>query len=164
MSKPSIFVIYGNMDRDFISMNKLVCFLHQEGFHLTVQFGFSDIACSADLKSIFDFCTKDRFDEYIRAHDLILSHAGVGAISSALKANKLPLVLPRKYSLAEHVNDHQIDFVSHFRDEGIFIEISDEQDLLDAVKLKKFLKEPSRKCITNLEPIKRDLHSYLAEL
>jgi len=40
---------------------------------------------------------------------LIVSHAGMGSIVSALTTGKPIIVMPRKASLQEHRNDHQID-------------------------------------------------------
>jgi len=47
-------------------------------------------------------------DELFRAADLIVSHAGMGSILTALKYRKRILILPRRASLGEHRNDHQL--------------------------------------------------------
>jgi len=56
--------------------------------------------------------------------DVIISHAGVGSILSALKAGKVPVVVPRRAEFGEHVDNHQFDiaeFVSR-RDLGVLVE------------------------------------------
>jgi UDP-N-acetylglucosamine transferase subunit ALG13 len=55
-----------------------------------------------------DFVTPDVADRYFRKADLIVSHAGMGSIITALKYRKPLLMLPRKASFGEHRNDHQM--------------------------------------------------------
>lgn len=43
-----------------------------------------------------------------RSADLVVSHAGMGSILTALKYKKPILVMPRKASLGEHRNEHQL--------------------------------------------------------
>lgn len=47
-------------------------------------------------------------DKMFREATLIVSHAGVGSILSALKYKKPILILPRRASLGEHRNEHQL--------------------------------------------------------
>lgn len=50
--------------------------------------------------------------EYNRIFDqarLIISHAGMGSIVSALTKGKQIIVIPRKAELGEHRDDHQVD-------------------------------------------------------
>lgn len=55
-----------------------------------------------------DFVTPDVADRYFRRADLIVSHAGMGSIITALKYHKPLLMLPRRVSFGEHRNDHQL--------------------------------------------------------
>lgn len=55
-----------------------------------------------------DFVPPDNANELFRNADLIVSHAGMGSILTALKYRKPILVLPRKASLGEHRNEHQL--------------------------------------------------------
>ncbi len=41
--------------------------------------------------------------------DLVVTHAGVGSVLTALDAGRCPIVLPRAARYAEHVDDHQLD-------------------------------------------------------
>lgn len=51
---------------------------------------------------------KDEFDELLERATLLVSHAGMGSILSALTAGIPILVMPRKAALGEHRNEHQI--------------------------------------------------------
>ena len=44
---------------------------------------------------------------YMRDADLVIAHAGVGSALDALEAGHRPLLLPRRASRGEHVDDHQ---------------------------------------------------------
>ena len=50
----------------------------------------------------------DEFNTRFSAADLIISHAGMGTIISALQAGKQIVVMPRRLHLMEHRNDHQL--------------------------------------------------------
>lgn len=52
-----------------------------------------------------------RFDEA----DLIVSHAGMGTIISALRRGKPILVMPKRAALGEHRSDHQVDTAERMR-------------------------------------------------
>lgn len=54
------------------------------------------------------FVSPARADELMRAADLIVSHAGMGSILTALRYRRPILIMPRKASLGEHRNDHQL--------------------------------------------------------
>jgi UDP-N-acetylglucosamine transferase subunit ALG13 len=43
-----------------------------------------------------------------RSSSLIVAHAGMGSILTALRHKKPILIMPRKASLGEHRNDHQM--------------------------------------------------------
>ena len=50
----------------------------------------------------------EQFNARFSAADLIISHAGMGTIISALQAGKQIVVMPRRAHLMEHRNDHQL--------------------------------------------------------
>ncbi|WP_169140505.1 glycosyltransferase [Aromatoleum toluolicum] len=54
-----------------------------------------------------DFLPPAKADELMRQADLIVSHAGMGSILTALRYQRPILIMPRKAGLGEHRNDHQ---------------------------------------------------------
>lgn len=70
------------------------------------QIGPSDLRPS-HLKST-PFLTPDLADLQFRNASLVVSHAGMGSIITALKYHKPILILPRMASYGEHRNDHQL--------------------------------------------------------
>ncbi len=58
----------------------------------------------------------------IKAADVIVAHAGMGSIITAMTHTKPIILLPRKAGLGEHRNDHQMATVERFRDRpGIYV-------------------------------------------
>lgn len=55
------------------------------------------------------FMTTAAFNEKLEAAELIISHAGMGNIITALENNKPIIVMNRQHKLGEHRNDHQAD-------------------------------------------------------
>lgn len=64
---------------------------------------------------------------------IIVAHAGMGSIISALTLGKPIVILPRRAQLGEHRNDHQLATATRFKDrEGVFVAWS-ETELASAV-------------------------------
>ena len=49
-------------------------------------------------------------ERYIREARIIITHGGPASFISALQVGRIPIVVPRKSELNEHVNDHQVEF------------------------------------------------------
>jgi UDP-N-acetylglucosamine transferase subunit ALG13 len=55
------------------------------------------------------FMTTDVFNQHLKSADLIISHAGMGNIITAVEAHKPIIVMNRQFELGEHRNNHQAD-------------------------------------------------------
>lgn len=60
---------------------------------------------------------------------MIVAHAGMGTILSALRYGKPILVMPRRASLGEQRNEHQLATASHLARLGKVTVAMDEQEL-----------------------------------
>jgi exopolysaccharide biosynthesis glucuronosyltransferase PssE len=60
------------------------------------------------------FLEPDQFSEQCQQADLIIGHAGMGSILTALEFGKPLLIMPRRAALGEHRNDHQLATVERF--------------------------------------------------
>lgn len=58
------------------------------------------------------FMPVETFNQHLQAASLIISHAGMGNIITALENRKPIIVMNRQYALGEHRNDHQLDGLS----------------------------------------------------
>lgn len=55
------------------------------------------------------------YAKIIEAADVIVAHAGMGSIITAMTYTKPIILLPRKAGLGEHRNDHQVATAQRFR-------------------------------------------------
>jgi UDP-N-acetylglucosamine transferase subunit ALG13 len=73
-------------------------------------------------------------DDLMKRADLIIAHAGMGSIISALRYAKPIVVMPRRAAFGEHRNDHQSATVSRFASRaGIYV-ANDESQLRATVE------------------------------
>ncbi len=83
---------------------------------------------------------KDLFDKRLREASGVISHAGMGTITMALKNHKPLLVMPRLKRYREHVNDHQVATARKFEELGHILAVYDAKDLPNGIrKLKNFV-------------------------
>lgn len=75
------------------------------------------------------FLQPPEFREKFDAADLIISHAGMGTILTALHGGKPILVMPKRASLGEHRNEHQLATACHMRQIGKVNVAFDETEL-----------------------------------
>ncbi|GGM86331.1 glucosyl transferase [Dyadobacter beijingensis] len=76
------------------------------------------------------FLSPDEFNTYFDEARLVVAHAGMGTIISALTQAKPLLILPRLASMGEHRNDHQIATAKKMQDLGYVQVAFDEQELV----------------------------------
>lgn len=59
-----------------------------------------------------DFIRFDEMRDYIIKADIIVAHAGVGTALLCLTLGKIPILVPRRAKLGEHLDDHQLEFAA----------------------------------------------------
>jgi UDP-N-acetylglucosamine transferase subunit ALG13 len=80
-----------------------------------------------------DYLPFDELVERMRTARVVVTHAGVGSVISALSAGQLPIVLPRLRRHGEAVDDHQVPFGRRLHDAGLVELVEDEDRLRRAV-------------------------------
>jgi UDP-N-acetylglucosamine transferase subunit ALG13 len=76
------------------------------------------------------------FDEMLacfREADKVITHAGVGSIICARREGHVPIVVPRRHELGEHVDDHQAELSRALSERGGVIAVWDVSRLAEAV-------------------------------
>lgn len=87
-----------------------------------------------------EFIEPDEFRLRVASASVIVAHAGMGSILTALEAGKPILVMPRRGDLRETRNDHQVATAKRFLEMGKLIVAMNEDELptkldeLDALK------------------------------
>jgi UDP-N-acetylglucosamine transferase subunit ALG13 len=88
---------------------------------------------------VIGFIQPDKFNDYFSKARLIVAHAGMGTILTALNMGKPIIIVPRIASLGEHRNDHQIATAMRMDELGAVYVAYDEKQLHDLL-LRKDLK------------------------
>jgi UDP-N-acetylglucosamine transferase subunit ALG13 len=85
------------------------------------------------------FMEKKLFNSYMRNASCIISHAGIGTITSAIELNKALLVMPRAKKYGEVVNNHQFEIAEKFEELGHILVAYQKDDLPEKIiQLKSF--------------------------
>ncbi len=80
------------------------------------------------------FLQPPEFAARVQAARLIVAHAGMGSILTAMEHGKPILVMPRRGDLAETRNDHQVDTARHLGQMGLVHVAIDETELLFRIR------------------------------
>ena len=84
--------------------------------------------------NVFNKTPPSEFDLSIKNADLVISHAGMGTIISAL-VNSIPIIImPRLLKYGEHRNEHQLATAKKLDDLGYVHVVYNEDELIAKVK------------------------------
>jgi UDP-N-acetylglucosamine transferase subunit ALG13 len=85
----------------------------------------------------FRFMAADEIDELYSRARVVVCHAGIGSILTALKYNKPLVLVPRMKRYGEHIDDHQLEIGREMERRGITVayEISDLESALENVDM-----------------------------
>ncbi|MCA9000833.1 MAG: glucuronosyltransferase, partial [Planctomycetes bacterium] len=75
-----------------------------------------------------------RFANLLERADVVIAHAGMGTILKALELGKPVLIMPRRASLGEQRNEHQLATADRFRKLGVVRVAADESELREQLE------------------------------
>jgi UDP-N-acetylglucosamine transferase subunit ALG13 len=75
------------------------------------------------------FMPFDRVLAYLDEAEKVITHAGVGSILCARRAGHLPLAIPRRHDLEEHVDEHQAELCAALESRGAVIAVAEVAEL-----------------------------------
>lgn len=122
-----IFVTTGTQlpfDRLIRIIDELAPQLNEEVIAQVYKCGFTP----KNIKTV-DFIAPDEFDILFDRARLIVSHAGMGTILSALQKDKPIIVFPRIAALGEHRNEHQMAMARKIKEMGCVNVAMSEKEL-----------------------------------
>lgn len=108
------------------------------------------------------FLDRDVFKKYQTDSDLIISHAGTGALIGALKLEKQVISVPRLAKFGEHIDDHQTQISTALTEEGYLREVLDMDDLAETIRLCK--EEPIIKKYNRPSNIMQIIEEFLNQM
>ena len=107
-----VFVTVGTHEQQFDRLVKAVDDLKADGTLVEpvyIQTGYSTyepVHCAHS-----QFVPFRQMKSYMEGADVVITHGGPSSFIEAMAAGKVPVVVPRRGDLDEHVNNHQADFV-----------------------------------------------------
>lgn len=158
-----IFVTLGTQDKPFTRLLETIQKQIDAGVikdKVIVQAGYTKFE-SDDMK-IYELINMDEFDKLIKECDILITHGGVGNILTGLKYNKKIIAAARLEKYGEHTNDHQLQIVDKFADEGYILKLSDFDKLDDT--LEKIVKFKPKKYISNTKNFCKHLMEEIDKL
>ncbi len=108
---------------------------------------------------MFDYIPYEEMNELIKKSSLIITHGGTGSILMPLKMGKKVIAVPRLSKYGEHVDDHQTQITSIFKEEGYILEYNDGDDFNELyLKSKNF--KPN-KYVSNTERFIKEIKALI---
>ncbi len=126
-----IFVTVGTHEQQF---NRLVGYMdkwaaeHDE--EVIMQVGFTNAPKNCRSQKIYD---QEEFLDLITRARIVITHGGPCCFTKVLKCGKIPVVVPRKHKLGEHVDDHQVDITREVARKYNNIIVVDDIDKLGSI-------------------------------
>lgn len=145
-----IFVTLGTQDKSFERLLEAIDKLDLDE-EIIVQAGSTKY--SSSKMKIFDYVSGEDFEKYIDKADIVITHGGIAAITSALKHNKKVIAAARLSKYGEHHNDHQKQIINEFVKDGYILELSNFNELDKLIKKARVFK-PTKYQSNNKKMIK----------
>ena len=150
-----IFITLGSQKFQFNRLLKAVDELKTDE-EIYAQIGYSDYKpINYKYKEFLD---RDEFSEVMNKADIVITHGGTGAIIGAVKKGKKVIAVPRLVEYGEHVDNHQIQLISQFKELNLIYacEDTDLETALEVVKETEYKKYKS-----NTQKIIKSLEQYI---
>lgn len=156
-----IFITLGSQKFQFNRLLKSVDELIEGGLDEEVfaQIGYSNY--KPKNYKYKEFLDREEFSEVINCSDIVIAHGGTGAIIGAVKKRKKVIAVPRLAKYGEHVDDHQLQLVSQFRELDLIYSCEDG-DLKSAIETVK--KTKYKEYESNTQTIMNSLEEFIKEV
>lgn len=165
-----IFVTVGTHEQSFNRLIKYIDILRKNEIiqeEVFIQTGYSSYEPNHCIwKKMLPY---DEMQEKIQNARIVITHGGPASFIMPIRYGKIPIVVPRQKKYDEHVNDHQVDFVSkvynEFKNIIIIKDINDLDEILieydNIVKsISHKMQSNNRKFNENFEKLVLSLYEY----
>lgn len=130
-----IFVSLGTKRFQFNRLLKELDLLKQDS--VIKESIFAQIGNSSYIPNSYSyerFISPQKYDDSIDKSNIVITHGGTGAIVKALKAEKQVIAVPRRKKYGEHSDDHQLQIVNFFEEQGYLYMVDNIKDLESTLK------------------------------
>jgi UDP-N-acetylglucosamine transferase subunit ALG13 len=127
-----IFMTLGTHDQPFHRAIELVAPLDQD-HELIIQHGSTPPRPDLVNAEWVDYLESGDLLDNIRGADIVISHAGVGSMITAIRNSRKPIVVPRLGRFGEHVDDHQLQLANRFGQKGLVFVCGPSDSMEDLV-------------------------------
>lgn len=159
-----IFVTVGTAGFQFNRLLEMFDVLIDEG-RLQPSEVFAQIGYSTYIPRNYKyvkFTDKEQHNSLLMNADCVVSHAGTGTITSALKMNKVVIAVPRLSKYGEHVDDHQIQLIEVFLEKRYIMTANTLEEMKDCLdRINTFEKV---KFVSNNKYINELIINYIDDL
>ena len=160
------FVTVGNMRRSFIrlleAVSSIIIKLPQP---VIIQYGHTPFSCSGC--TAVQFMDMDEFSRTLESAELLIMHAGGGSVIQAVRAGKVPVVVPRLLKYNEHIDDHQIELARTLGQTNKVVSAENTDDLERAI-LEALTRQKNRESFSSVPElmhlIEETLNSFAAQI
>lgn len=125
-----IFVTVGTHQQPFQRLLDALTAL--DGSELTVQYGHGEPP--PGVARAVPFMPFDAMVGCFREAEVVITHAGVGSVLCARREGHVPLVVPRRHELGEHVDEHQAELTRALAERGSVVAVWDTARLAEQVE------------------------------
>lgn len=128
------FVSLGNATQPFPRLiNAVLAVAPRLPRPILVQYGHTPFDGASDC-SAEQFVGMDDFLRLTSEAELLILHAGAGSVIHAVQVGKVPVIMPRRAALGEHVDDHQQEMAIALAEAGLVVVAREANDLQPAVE------------------------------
>lgn len=155
-----IFVTLGTQDKTFPRLLKNIEKCIKSGLikdKVFVQAGSTKY--KSNVMDVNAFVDMETFKKCVMDADLIITHGGVGTILEGLKNNKKIIGCARLEQYGEHVNNHQVQLLERFSEDGYIIYAEDLDKFDEYYKKVKNFKPKKYKF--NQDNFNKKLNDYI---
>jgi UDP-N-acetylglucosamine transferase subunit ALG13 len=126
-----IFVTVGTNEARFDRLLRAVETLATDE-KIVVQHGSSSVV-PANASRAYDYLVFADLVREMRAARVVVTHAGIGSIMTALSCGRRPVAVPRLVAFREAVDDHQLPVARRLEDTGLVTVVEDLSGLDEAI-------------------------------
>lgn len=118
-----VYITFGTQNNDFTRCLKEVEKLINEGL-ITDKVVAQVVYTKYRPQGVecIDFVSETDYQKYIMEASVVISHAGSGALFSAIKTGKKTIAVARLAKYGEMANDHQTELVKKLANEGYILD------------------------------------------